>query len=242
MRMTWQRYAPDASVVAGGLAAILLQVADPVVAAGVAAHSAFERDPVGRLRRTLGYVYSVALGEAPAAGAAAAHVDRAHAEVPGATDPERQRWVAATLVWAGTRTWALCYGRPDRQGLAEVLAGSAPLGTALQLPAEGWFASPAEFGRYWRARLPELEVGADARRVAAALLHPTAAPLWLRAGMPLLRVVTAGILPAEVRRAYDLPWSPARRAGFVLAMASIGLLARAVPRRIRQAPSRMLRR
>lgn len=239
--MTWQRYAPDASVVVGGLAAILLQVADPVVAAGVAAHSAFERDPLGRLRRTLGYVYAVALGEQDAASRAAAHVDRAHAGVPGAMDPDRQRWVAATLVWAGTRTWALCHGRPDRAGLAEVLAGSAPLATALQVPDDHWFASPGEFGRYWRGAIAELDVGEDARHVAAALLHPRAAPRWLRAGMPLLRLVTAGILPAELRRAYGLPWSPARRAGFVLTMAVTGLVARAAPRRLRELPSRMLR-
>ena len=55
----FERYARDGALVLGGAAAILLQVADPVVARGVGQHSAFADDPMRRLRHTLGYVYSV---------------------------------------------------------------------------------------------------------------------------------------------------------------------------------------
>src|SRR5690606_34516281 len=99
----YRRYAADGALVLGGLAAILLQVADPVVGRGVAEHSAFATDPMRRLRHTLTFVYAVTLGTPAQRERAASFVDRAHTGVPGATDVERQLWVAATLVRVGTQ-------------------------------------------------------------------------------------------------------------------------------------------
>ena len=98
----FERYARDGALVLGGGAAILLQVADPVVARGVAQHSAFADDPMRRLRHTLGYVYGVTLGDEPqAAPRGRGSSIAAHAGIPGATDPDRQLWVAATLYRTG---------------------------------------------------------------------------------------------------------------------------------------------
>ncbi|MES1170192.1 MAG: oxygenase MpaB family protein, partial [Leifsonia sp.] len=58
---SFEEYAADGVLVLGGAAAILLQVADPVVARGVAEHSDFARRPMDRLRNTLRYVYAVGL-------------------------------------------------------------------------------------------------------------------------------------------------------------------------------------
>ncbi|MDP9265849.1 MAG: DUF2236 domain-containing protein, partial [Chloroflexota bacterium] len=51
----------------GGTAALLMQISHPLVAAGVADHSDFRRDPVGRLRRTLDTTLAVVFGDAAAA-------------------------------------------------------------------------------------------------------------------------------------------------------------------------------
>ena len=56
------RYTREGALLFGGVLAILLQLGDPVVARGVAAHSSFATDPLGRLRRTLEYVYAIRLG------------------------------------------------------------------------------------------------------------------------------------------------------------------------------------
>ena len=91
----------EGALLAGGGAAILLQVADPSVAAGVAKHSDFASRPLLRLRTTLTYVYAVVFGTESEALAVRAMVDRAHGPVAGAFDPELQLWVAATLYKLG---------------------------------------------------------------------------------------------------------------------------------------------
>ncbi|MEO5920201.1 MAG: oxygenase MpaB family protein [Pseudolysinimonas sp.] len=233
----YERYARDGALVLGGAAAILLQVADPVVARGVARHSAFAEDPMRRLRHTLGYVYAVLIGTETQGQVAGGFVDRAHAGVPGAADPQRQLWVAATLYRLGVDVHELLSGPMPEQLADEVYAASAGLGTALQVPEGNWPADRAAFDRYWMDAVETLEVGDDARAVARDLLRPAHVPLWIRAGMPLGRTLTAGLLPASVRDAYGLPWHPRafRRAVSVARLAS-----RLTPRRLRELPSRRL--
>jgi uncharacterized protein (DUF2236 family) len=233
----FERYARDGALVLGGPAAILLQVADPVVARGVVQHSGFADDPMRRLRHTLGYIYGITLGDDSQAGRAAAFVDRAHAGVEGAADPDRQLWVAATLYRTGVDVHELLRGPMPAALADEVHAASAGLGTALQLPPGLWPADRAAFERYWMDAVAALEVGDDARAVARDVLHPRRVPLWVRAGMPLGRTLTAGLLPASIRDAYGLPWRPRafRRAVWVARLA-----ARLTPRRLRELPSRRL--
>jgi uncharacterized protein (DUF2236 family) len=231
------RYARDSALVLGGGAAILLQVADPVVGRGVAAHSAFADDPMRRLRHTLAYVYAISLGDAEQVRTAAGIVDRAHAGVPGATDPDRQLWVAATLYRVGLQVHELLHGPLSDEIADEVYAASALLGTALQLPPSSWPGDRAAFEDYWADAVSRLEVGDDARAVARDLLRPRRVPLWVRAGMPVGRTLTAGLLPASVRDAYGLEHDPAR---FRRTVRLVRIAARLTPRRVRELPSRRL--
>jgi uncharacterized protein (DUF2236 family) len=235
----FERYARDGALVLGGVAAILMQVADPVIARGVARHSAFAEDPMRRLRHTLAYTYGVVLGDDAQGGRAAAFVDRAHAGVQGAADPDRQLWVAATLYRLGVDVHELLRG-PMSDALAdEVFVASERLGTALQVPPGLWPTDRAAFERYWMDAVAALEVGDDARAVARDLLRPGRVPLWLRAGMPLGRTLTAGLLPPSIRDAYGLPDRPR---AFRRAVRVARLAARLTPRRLRELPSRRLLR
>ena len=232
-------YLAEGSLVLGGGAALLLQLAHPTVGHAVARHSGFARDPMRRLRHTLGYVYAIGLGAPEVAAAAAASVDRAHAGIPGARDPEPQLWVAATLYGVGMRVHDALY-RPLAEAVAdEVYAISSRFGTSLQVPPELWPATRVDFAAYWERMLPTLVVGDQARSVAAAILSPArgTVPWWVRAALPLGRLMTAALLPGTIRDAYRLPRRPRRERA---ALAFVRMLARATPRRIRQLPSRLL--
>ena len=94
--------------------ALLMQVAHPLVAAGVADHSGFQEDPWRRLARTMQAVYAVVYGTRPEAERIRRGVAAAHAHVHGelrehvgrfaagtpyrADDPALTLWVHATLV------------------------------------------------------------------------------------------------------------------------------------------------
>ena len=235
--MSFEEYAADGALVLGGAAAILLQLGDPVVARGVARHSGFARDPMRRLRGTLSYVYAVGLGSAQQARLAAAIVDGAHTRVPGATDVHRQLWVAATLHRVGVTVHEELNGPLDPAVADEIYAAGARLGTMLQVPRGAWPADRAAFEAYWTDAIAALEIGDEARGVARDVLHSRAIPWWTQPAMPLIRVLTSGLLPVSVREAYGLPHHPAR---YRAAIGFVRVLRRLTPRRLRELPSRRL--
>jgi len=234
---SFEQYAADGVLVLGGAAAILLQIGDPVVARGVAEHSDFANRPMERLRNTLRYVYAVGLGSDDQSRWAARAVNRAHTGVTGARDADRQLWVAATLHRVGVSLHEQIVG-PLPPALAdEIYSASERLGSTLQVPPGVWPADRAAFENYWADAVAGLEIGDDARGIARDLLRNRAIPWWTRPAMPLVRVVTSGLLPATVRDAYGLPWHPRR---YRAAIGFVRMLRRATPRRLRELPSRRL--
>ncbi|MEO6826373.1 MAG: oxygenase MpaB family protein [Microbacteriaceae bacterium] len=207
----------EAVLLAAGGRAILLQVANPAVGAGVAEHSDFASRPIDRLRATMTYVYAVVYGTPEQLRIVRRRVNRAHRPVtadagqdqPGysAFDPQLQLWVAATLYDSAVAVYQQVFGTLDPESADLIYQDYAALGTALQVPDELWPKDRAAFRDYWDDALRRLEVDEAARRVARDLLFPTAAPAWLRAVMPLGRLLTAGLLPARLRLAYGMNWN-----------------------------------
>jgi len=96
----------DVSSFVGGIRALLIQAAHPEVAAGVADHSSYREDPLGRLSRTAYYVTSMTYGAMPETEEAISMVNFAHRRVSGvsergraysASSPEYSAWVHNTL-------------------------------------------------------------------------------------------------------------------------------------------------
>src|SRR5689334_24842894 len=85
-----------------GPRALLLQLAHPQVAAGVADHSDFRSDPWARLRGTLRSYLRIVYGTGTAARAEIRRLNGLHRTITGPTyrarDPELSLWVHATLV------------------------------------------------------------------------------------------------------------------------------------------------
>ena len=230
--------------------AILMQIALPPVGAGVAAHSDFAGRPMSRLKATLTYSYAAVLGNAADRAAVRTLVDRAHGPVHAsgtgvagaddtvaynAFDPDLQRWVAVTLYDSAVVAFESVFGPLDPAGAEAVLAGFAPLGTCLQVPADRWPADLAAYRAYRDATVARLEVTDRARRVAHAVLHPVT-PWYLRAAAPLIGLLTAGYLDPTLRAAYDLPWDDRRQRRFDRLIAGLRVVYPRLPRRLRWWP------
>ena len=97
----------DVSSFIGGIRALLIQAAHPEVAAGVANHSTYRDDPLGRLSRTASYVTATAFGAMPEVEKSIKMVSSAHRPVSGtssrgekysAGNPEMAAWVHNALI------------------------------------------------------------------------------------------------------------------------------------------------
>ena len=235
-----RRVAREGALLAGGARAILLQVAHPGVARGVAEHSDFSTRPLDRLRATLTYVYGVTYGTPEEVRAVAAMVGEAHRPVAGAgyraSDPELQLWVAATLYDTALLVYEELFGPLEPAVADKVYEQYAVLGTALQVPARLWPADRAAFRAYWQHMLDTVEVSDDARRVARDLLHPGSAPLALKAAMPLNRFLTAAWLPDRIRDGFGLHWDREQQRRYDLLMKLGAPIYRRVPVPLREAP------
>ncbi len=97
----------DVSTMVGGLRALLIQTLHPLVMAGVADHSDYRADPLGRLHRTSLFLGATTFGTTAEAVAAIETVRRVHDRVNGtapdgrsysAHDPHLLNWVHCTEV------------------------------------------------------------------------------------------------------------------------------------------------
>ena len=104
--ITW-KIMGDVSSFIGGIRALLIQAAHPEVAAGVANHSTYRDDPLGRLSRTASYVTATAFGAMPEVEKSIKMVSSAHRPVVGtssrgekysAGNPEMAAWVHNALI------------------------------------------------------------------------------------------------------------------------------------------------
>lgn len=91
----------EPAAIAGGIRALLLQTLHPLAMAGVAGHSRYRDDPLGRLRRTSLYVTTSTFGTLDEVLEVARTVRRVHRPVQG-TAPDGRRYAAADprlLTW-----------------------------------------------------------------------------------------------------------------------------------------------
>ncbi|KAH7021422.1 uncharacterized protein B0I36DRAFT_377282 [Microdochium trichocladiopsis] len=210
----------ESVILGAGAAAILLQVAEPGVAAGVNEHSNFAERVGDRLRTTMTYVYCVGFGTPSEKRAIANAVTRVHKHVNGvlnegerkkkgqrysALDPELQLWVAATLYYTGLDIYQRVFGPIEDEHLhEEIYHEYAVIAISLQVPPEMWPRDRRAFLEYWDAKVAQLQVTQHAREVARDLLYLPRAPWYLRVLTPSLRCLTAELLPPRIREYFGL--------------------------------------
>ncbi|MEQ8716969.1 MAG: oxygenase MpaB family protein [Acidimicrobiales bacterium] len=207
--MTWPVIG-DVTAFVGGLRALLVQAAHPEVAAGVADHSRYRTDPLGRLSRTSSWVTATSFGAMAEVEAAVAVVRGAHRPVRGrshrdrpysASHPEMAAWVHNALTdsfLAAYRHYGprrLTEGDADRfvaeQTKVGALLDAAPLPTTAA-DLSSWIVDHPDLAR------------SPGQAEAIRFLRNPPLPLAVRAGYAGLFAAAVATLPTELRRLLGL--------------------------------------
>jgi uncharacterized protein (DUF2236 family) len=249
---TSRRINAERLVLIGWTRAILLQLAHPLIAAGVSDHSTFRGSTVAslsRLHHTVSAMLAITFGDegerARALDAIGAIHRRVHGTLPAACgrfpagtpysaeDPALLLWVHATLIDSILRVYD-CFVAPLNEAQRDrYCADSADVAIALGAQADevplGWRELQAYIDREYEAA--SIVVSGQARTLAAALLSPISS----RAAAPLTALTTllaAGLLPAQIRRDYGFAWNRQRERVFNVTVRVLRFAHRALPHAI----------
>jgi uncharacterized protein (DUF2236 family) len=250
--MMW-RINREAVLLGAGPTALLLQIAHPLVAEGVAQHSTFEQDPFKRLHGTIRTTMDLVFGDGATAERAVKRLNSVHAGVRGdvrdpeathvawayrALDPELLLWVQATLIVTSVRAygrWVAPLSPPEKDAFwQEARSVGVRLGIPLSLSPTDW---PA-LADYWRRMLaPDGPIHATptAKRMAPLIVRPPL-PLLPGVAVDLAAMPGLALLPKRLRQEFGIDWDDRRE---VLARA-LGLAIRGwvkvVPPTLRSMP------
>ncbi len=200
--VTWRIHADFPGMMAGGVAALMLQTLHPRALAGVWDHSSFRTDILGRLRRTTAFVAGTTYAPTAEAERLIAMVRGIHRKVRGST-PDGQRYSAmdpALLTWVHcTEVASFLAGYQFYRGIAlpDAVQDRYFTETAVVARALGARKVPltrAAMQAYFEAIQPQLDFSARSRavlEVLAAIRLPIPLPgvargLFLGAGAQLL--------------------------------------------------------
>jgi uncharacterized protein (DUF2236 family) len=243
----------ESVVLLGGTRAVLMQLAHPLVAMGVSAHSDYMVDPFGRAKRTFVLGEILTFGSQEKARQAARSINRKHLLVHGelpmdagvfsqgtrfdARDPELLLWVHATLI----DTWLLCY--------------NLFIGSLTQTEQETYYQESKEVAHLLGLLPGEMPNTIDdlkhyvddmvhsdllvatpqSRQLAHQLLFPPVHRIF----RPLLHLnlqITSALLPQPIREIYGIEWNTRRQAIFDLSARGMRVIIPRLPVSFRELP------
>ena len=244
----------EAVLLAGGGRALVLQVAHPLVAAGVAQHSNYQQDPWGRLFRSLDIPLRMIFGDTVAARRAAAAFVKVHERVAGVTEESAGRylsgtpydsrseelklWVHATLIDTAVLAYER-FVRPLREGeLDAYYADVLRLGDQFGIPRELQPPTWPEFRRYVADTLASDRIAAtDTLRELGEMLREPPLPVARVPAARVLNLFTAATLPPALREELGLPWGRGDAAALRAEAAVVRRLLPLMPPRYRYFPA-----
>lgn len=219
--ITWRLNGEKVMVLGWGRA-VLMQIAHPLVAEGVAAHSYFAHSAKAKLQRfqrTRDRMLQMTFGTPYEAWEAGQSIDHIHARVNGeataehphysAREPELLKWVHATFVDSMLQTYTRFVRPLSPQEKDEYIMQASLAGPLLGAPV-GYFPSNlAELDSYMQAVLDSgiLQVSPAARHIADYLLEPLPVPLLGQVLQWYGKLPVAGLLPPALRKGYGFKWS-----------------------------------
>lgn len=247
----WKINRETVLLLAGGRA-LLMQLAHPKVAAGVAQHSDFEAGPLGRLHRTMSSMWSIVFDDAPRARAVLRQIEAVHRRVQGAVpadegligaqtysalDQDLLLWVHATLIDSALAAYELFVAPLSEAERRSYYAESRKLAQLFGIDERKIPHSLADFEKYLAEIVTSGAVvaGPTAKWLIPSILYPR--PWILRPAGPLFRLLTAGLLPEALRKSYGFEWNARRANRYLRAAATIRMLRAALPGPLRVVPN-----
>jgi uncharacterized protein (DUF2236 family) len=207
--VSWRIFANPVALFIGGVAAVLLELAEPSVRSGVWDHSNFERDPGLRLRRTGFAAMMTVYGPRSAAEKLIERVVRMHGHVEGSTpdgvayhanDPRLLDWVQATAVFGFSEAYHR-YVRPF--SAAERDAAFAEAQPAARL--YGAIAAPRSWAA-WEAMLAAAAPGLEGSNILADFIRIMGeAPILPAPMRPLQRLLVRAAIEMTPEPVRSLP-------------------------------------
>lgn len=208
----------DVAAFIGGIRGLLIQSAHPEVVAGVADHSTYREDPLGRLSRTAAYVTATTFGAAPEVDAAVEMVRGAHIGVVGRSHRDRpySASVPALSAWVHnvlTDSFLAAYQAYGPRSLVpeeadRFVSEQAAIGRMLDsdpVPVD------ARSLHAWVESHPDLGPSPGMLSVVEFLGNPPLDRLQ-KVGYRLLHAGAVAIMPPRIRRILALEAAPGARA------------------------------
>jgi uncharacterized protein (DUF2236 family) len=224
-----------------GTANVVMQLSRPEIGYAVKDSAVTEgnlfTNPSRRRRTTAGFLAVAVLGTAEERRAFRQATNRSHAQVPGAFDPELQRWVAACLYRGFEESREIVHGPLAGAEREAFYRQGAILGAMLQMPPALWPADRDAFEDYWRAGLAQTRLDEPMRTYLRRII--ALEYLGRPVPRPVLRLrfwLATGYLPPELRAAMGLAWSPAQQGRFEAFNRAVGAVVRRLPEERRAWP------
>jgi uncharacterized protein (DUF2236 family) len=201
----------DRSFALAGIRSLMVQALHPLAMAGVAQHSNWQQDPMGRMAATSGYILAVTYGDTASAQQAGSRVRSIHRHVNGtdtvtgleyrASDPGLLLWIHAAMVDSIVHI-VQRYGRMlDAADADRYVAEMVRFAGLVGVPVEDVPASVAALQEYMESVEPLLATPAAIDAIAVVLDPPGLGEdmreLWHDIGQ-----VAIGTLPGWARSMY----------------------------------------
>jgi len=209
--LSWRVFKNPISLFIGGVAAVILELAEPRVRSGVWDHTSFRHDPVTRLKRTGLAAMVTVYGPRSVAERMIGNVGRMHGRVSGLTaggaayradDPELLDWVQATASYGfltAYHTFVAPLSQAERDRFYAEAAPAARLYGAVGAPS-----SEAELEAHFAAMRPKLQASPVVFEFLEILRKAPAFPAPLRPLQALLIRAAVEITPEWARAALGL--------------------------------------
>ena len=201
--------------------AVLMQIAHPLVAAGVAEHSEFRKHRLARLYRTSMAAAAITFGSRDFALRAVRTINQKHRLVHGvlkeqsgifpagtpydANDPDLKLWVLSTITESTLLVYEKFVSKLSAEDRESYYADSLMVADLFGIPSDIVPPDYPEFQIYFdrMMRGDVIQVSDQAKAIYRALFERTPSGLLLFAGSAL----SIGLLPDRLREAYGFGWT-----------------------------------